>query len=142
MRALFIAPPWIDMTLRGDRIWDIRNHAVKTEQTIALVDDSKCAIVGTARIVDCRGPYTYDQLLWWHDRHRIPMHLLRELVYDRYGNKAYAWHLDDVQHIGQPIPVRRAGSSIWAFDEDTSPECVPITPARVRLCAAATPCLK
>ena len=111
MRGLLIRTPWIEEILDGKKTWEIRGSYTHIRGTIALIRSGSGHIVGTCELADVLGPLTlsdmYENLL----KHREPLNdLMNGLPYE----KTFAWVLNNIQPLPQPIPYNHpCGAVIW-----------------------------
>ncbi len=57
-----------------------RSTGTEVREQIALIRGGSGTIVGTAKLVDCRGPLTLEQLAGHEDKHAVPPPVLDEVV--------------------------------------------------------------
>lgn len=109
-RGLIIDEPWVGKILSGEKIWEIRSTRVKKVGPIALVKKGTKTIVGVADLEGSEGPLSFDQLENTHNKHRIPKGIYTEEGYKWF----YAWKLNNIERLAQPIPYKhKSGSVIW-----------------------------
>lgn len=104
--GLVIDEPWISQIFRGEKTWEMRDHATRKRERIALIRKGSGLIVGLATIVGAHGPLDDSQLTASFDKHRVPT--------DDIGKWRYAWVLEHV--LGLPRPIRyvhKSGAVIW-----------------------------
>lgn len=100
--ALVIDSPWIDMILRGEKVWELRSRNSKRRGVIGLARKGTGLILGTARMIDVKGPLTLEELEQAAALHRVPMHLLSGPL----AKYRMAWVMSDAKKLETPVPYR------------------------------------
>ncbi|MFP3728383.1 ASCH domain-containing protein [Priestia filamentosa] len=108
IKGLIIKEPWIDMILRGEKVWEIRSSNTKIRGEIALIKSGTGKVYGTVEIVDTinLGVEYYKET---ESFHRIPGG--KECLPYK---KTYGWVLKNPHIFDQPIPYKHPqGAVIW-----------------------------
>ena len=111
-RGLVIAEPWIGLILAGQKVWEMRSSSCRIRGPIALIRKGSGLIVGLAELSDVRGPLSRGELEGARHRHGITPDRLSD---DEWmGKWHYAWVLEQVQMLSEPIPYTHpSGAVIW-----------------------------
>lgn len=108
---MIVDEPWISRILAGTKTWEMRSQATVTRGTIALIRKGSGRIVGTARIVGCKGPLTIRELATNAARHQVPM---EEFESGRAAKWTTAWELAEAKELASPMAYRHPfGAVIW-----------------------------
>lgn len=109
-RGLVIRQPWIDRILSGDKQWELRGKPTQVRGPIALIQGGSCTVVGTARVAQVIGPLDPEALRTAADEGKIGADEAATQDYPQ----TYAWVLEDVQALPQPVPYRHPrGAITW-----------------------------
>lgn len=120
MRALVIREPWITLILDGRKTWEIRGSNCKIRGRIGLIRSGSGLVVGTAEIVDSKGPLSDEEMRANTSKHRIPPEAL-DGIRNRYKN-IYAWVLANAKPLPKPLRyIHRKGAIIWVKIPDIPP---------------------
>jgi hypothetical protein len=111
MNGLLIKSPWIEEILAGRKTWEIRGSNTRQRGPIALIRSTSGQVSGMARLANCLGPLSRDDLLKNIDKHRIPKdQLMKGMPYP----KTFAWVLEDARPLETPVPYNHPqGAVIW-----------------------------
>jgi hypothetical protein len=110
--ALIILKPYLDKILSGKKTWEIRGSKCHKRGKIALIESGSGTIVGTATLVDCKGPLTASE--WNKNIRKIQSEKIRSINEIRYGKRTHAWVLKDAKRFKKPIKYKhKAGVVIW-----------------------------
>lgn len=119
MRGLLIRQPWIGKIMDGQKTWEIRGANTNIRGKIGLIQSQTGTVVGTADLVDVKGPLTKKQMLANVNKHQIPAQSLRQggMPYQ----KTYAWVLENAKRLRRPVPYDHpSGAVIWVKLPDES----------------------
>lgn len=109
MRGLIIKPPWIDLILDGEKIWEIRGNNTNVRGKIYLIKSGTKQIFGTVELIDSK-PLSYADYIENEDKHCISVCKENKLPY----KKTYAWVLKNPIQFEKPIPYSHPrGAIIW-----------------------------
>lgn len=109
LSALIIRSEPIEQILRGENDWEMRLRVVHKRGRIALVKKGSGQVVGVAKLVDCIGPLTEQEMLGNYQRHRIPSDRLKSGEIAKWRT---AWVLEDVHRLPKPVPYTRASGAV------------------------------
>lgn len=111
MDALIIKKRPLELILDGKKTWELRGSACRKRGKIALIESKSGLVVGTAEIVDCRGPLTLKEFNQNLDKSQAsPVKSSNDFYYKR----THAWVLKNVQRFKKPIPYKhKQGCVIW-----------------------------
>ena len=102
MKGLIIQKPWIDLILRGEKIWEMRPRSWSHRGPLALIEKGSGKVVGTAIVVDCLPPLTPAEMHQHFAKHRIP-----EGTYTRPDFKWFTpLVLADVRRLNPPVSYK------------------------------------
>jgi len=117
-QGLLIRKPWINMILKGQKRWELRNAPTYKRGPIALIQSGTGTIVGTAMLKDClylgehrAGRWIYKKgrgLLPNFSKHRATMRDVKGIGYSR----LYAWVLSDAKKLATPKPYTHPPGAI------------------------------
>lgn len=111
LKGLIIDSPHIDNILCGKKRWEMRTTGTKQRGTIALIKKGSGQVVGTARLIDSRGPLSEAEMLSNVHQHLIQPDRLRTPGVEKWR---HAWVLDDATYLPRPVPYRHPkGAVIW-----------------------------
>jgi hypothetical protein len=120
MKGLIIRSPWIDLILSGKKTWEIRGQKTTNLETIALIKSGTKTIVGVAKLRKVYGPLSLKDYILHKDKH---LALDEELEEGLPYKTTYAWELEDVIQLIEPVPYNHPmGSIIWVNLNDISEE--------------------
>lgn len=120
MLGLVIREPWISLILDGQKTWEIRGRNCRIRRRIGLIRSGSGRVVGTAEIVDSKGPLSDEEMRANVSKHRIPLEDL-DGIRNRYKN-IYAWVLANAKPLPKPLRyVHRKGAIIWVRIPDIPP---------------------
>lgn len=106
--GLIIDEPWIDLILKGEKIWEVRGTNSKKRERIFLIKKGTKSIVGEADLVDSR-LLDLDDFIKGYDYHKIPING-RRLPY----KNTWAWTLTNVKIYEIPTLYSHPnGAVIW-----------------------------
>lgn len=110
MRGLIIRELPLNQILQRRKSWEIRGTNCNLRERIGLIRKGSGLVVGTAHIVDAKGPLTPKEIEANFDKHLVPQSAL-----DRLGYKnVYAWVLADPKKLSEPVPYKhRRGAVRW-----------------------------
>lgn len=112
LKSLIIDEPWIDLILSGNKIWEMRSQPCRIRGKIGLIRKGSGMIVGTADLIDDKGPLSRDELVENRALHAITQERLPDEAWMEKWN--YAWVLANVQRLATPQPYRHpSGAVIW-----------------------------
>lgn len=110
-KGLIIDAPPIDRILAGEKTWEMRSTSTKQRGTIALIRKGSGMVVGTAEVVDSRGPLSRAEMLANVALHRIEPARIESGAVDKWK---YAWVLRNVRRLTRPVPYTHpSGAVIW-----------------------------
>ncbi len=110
-KGLIIKSPHIDKILSGSKTWEMRASNTKQRGCIALIKKGTGQIVGLAKLVDTKGPLSYQQKLDNIDKHQISLERLKTGETEKWN---VAWVLEDVINLKTPISYKHPnGAVIW-----------------------------
>lgn len=114
--GLVVSEPWLTRILEKGKLWEMRSNRVNRRGPIALVKKGSGRVVGIARLVDVKGPFSTEKLADHESKHQISPELYRAPDYKWH----YAWVLQDAIALPSPVPYRhKSGAVIWVkLDED------------------------
>jgi len=105
--ALIIREEPLAKILAGKKTWEIRGSATKRRGRIALVQSKSRLVVGTAELVDVRGPLSLAEL---RDASHRSQFRPSELPY----RSTFAWVLCGARRLRNPVPYEHPpGAVIW-----------------------------
>lgn len=108
--GLVIDRPWVELILRGEKVWEMRSTDIKRRGLIALIQKGTGCVVGVANLVDVKGPFTNDELQAHEHIHHVPPAMYRALDY----KWRIAWVLADVTRLQEPAPYKhKSGAVTW-----------------------------
>jgi hypothetical protein len=99
--GLLIRPQWIELILRGQKIWEMRSRRTHIRGKIGLIRQGSGLVLGTASLIDCRPALTRDDYMRYRDKHAIPESMLDEVMAKRW---VFPWVLSDVRPLPKPVP--------------------------------------
>ena len=153
MNGLVIKSPWIDRILQTSCTWLLRGSRTSAHGQVALIKARSGLIVGTAKIVNCVGPMTPDELRAEAAKQQVA---IEALATSPTAAKAYAWVLSDIKPLAQPIAYKHPiGSVVWVkltaenvparYNEleataPVAPVATPVAPAAPSVAPAAPAC--
>jgi hypothetical protein len=106
-RALIIREEPLRKILAGTKTWEIRGSATKRRGRIALIQSKSGLVVGTAELVDVRGPLSLGELRAASRRSQFRP---SELLYP----STFAWVLRGARRLRKPVPYDHpSGAVIW-----------------------------
>lgn len=109
-RGLIIDMPWIGKILSGEKSWEMRSGNTKVRGPIALIQKGTGSVVGLARLIDSKGPLSFEEILDGEAFHRIGPELYSQPDY----KWDHAWVLTDPWVLPKPVPYRhKNGAVIW-----------------------------
>lgn len=116
MHGLIIMEEPVEQILSGLKTWEIRGMQTKIRGTIALIKKGTKTVVGTADLVDVRGPLSVPTLRRTMSLHR----LTRDECTAGGGYKqTHAWVLENVKRLAKPVPYKHpSGAVIWVLLPD------------------------
>ena len=115
-RGLIIAEPWIGRILAGRKTWEMRSRRTEIRGSIGLIRKGSGAVVGTAELLACHGPFPREQLLAAVDKHAISRN---EWTTEELEKYAWAWELRHTRPLRKPVPYRhKSGAVIWVDLDD------------------------
>lgn len=111
LSGLIIRREPLQQILRGEKTWEMRSKQVHKRGWIGLIEKGSGLVVAVARLVDCIGPLTDEQMLVNHHKHRIePVRLHTGEI----ANCRTAWVLTDVMVLSRPVPYQHpSGAVTW-----------------------------
>lgn len=114
--GLVVSEPWLTRILEKGKLWEMRSNRVNRRGPIALVKKGSGRVVGIARLVDVKGPFSTEKLADHESKHQIPPEIYRASGYKWH----YAWVLQAAIALPSPVPYRhKSGAVIWVgLDED------------------------
>lgn len=117
-RALIIDEPWISLTLKGRKLWEMRSSMTNIRGQIALIKKGTKTVVGFATIINSYGPLSQSELKKNKSKHCIP----EKLFSDSNFKWKYVWQLEKINVLSDPVPITQlSGAVIWVkLDVDTS----------------------
>merc|ERR1712139_511482 len=99
---------WINQILSGRKTWEIRGTYTKKRRVIQLAESGTGKLVGEARLVDCIGPLSLEELSKYEEKHRIA-----DLSIVKYAH-IFAWVLQDATRHAEPKPYKHPmGAITW-----------------------------
>lgn len=106
--GLIVMPEPLEKILSGAKVWEMRSVTTKKRGPIALIQKGSRNIVGTAEIVDVRGPLSDETMIQTEKYHQIT----RQRLHDPAVVKLrYAWVLSNVRRLNPNVPyVPRKGA--------------------------------
>lgn len=111
MHGLMIRSPWIERILSGHKIWEIRGSRTNVRGTIALIRSGTGKIYGVCELVDVVGPLTLSEMYESATKH---CGLVDEMNEGLPYPKTYAWVLNNVRALAEPLPYKHPpGAIIW-----------------------------
>ena len=120
MRGLLIREPWITYILDGRKTWEIRGGNCRIRGRIGLIRSGSGLVVGTAEIVDSKGPLSDEEMRANVSKHCIPPEAL-DGIRKRYKN-IYAWVLTNAKPLPKPLSyVHSKGAIKWVKIPDIPP---------------------
>lgn len=121
MKGLIIDTPAIDRILAGNKTWEMRSTHTKVRGVIALIRKKSGTVVGTAELVDSRGPFSPTEILQNQQFHQISNERLADPKVAKWN---HAWVLKNAKLFSKPIPYRHpSGAVIWVtLDASTGQE--------------------
>ncbi len=120
MRGLVVQEPWITRILDGRKTWEIRGGNCRIRGRIGLIRSGSGLVVGTAEIVDSKGPLSDEEMRANVSKHRIPLEEL-DRIRNRYKN-IHAWVLANAKPLPKPLRyIHRKGAIIWVKIPDIPP---------------------
>jgi hypothetical protein len=122
LRGLIIRPPYIDYILSGRKTWEMRSTVIRMRETIALIRKGSKRIEGIVDLVDCLGPFTYDQMLANQSNHMIST---SDLANPKFAMWNHAWVLNNVRPLRNPVPYTHvSGQQQWVRLDPATVEAV------------------
>lgn len=114
--ALIIDSSWLSKVLNEGKTWEMRSAQTGKSGPVGLIEKGSGCVVGVAKLVDVKGPFTADDLAHTESNHQIPPEIYRAPDYKWH----YAWVLQDAIALPAPVPYRhKNGAVIWVkLDED------------------------
>lgn len=111
-KALVIDDPWLGKILAGEKTWEMRSRQISLRGTIGLIRKGSGQVVGTADLIDVRGPLSQLALSEASHLHGITPNLLAPGEWmDRWN---VAWVLDNVRMFDEPIRyIHLSGAVTW-----------------------------
>jgi len=117
-KSLIIKQPWIDLILRGEKVWEMRSRATHIRGRIGLIEQGTGLIIGEGELVDC---IAIDQLgisLNMPSRPLVEYHCVSdESLLTKYR---FAWVIENPVRYETPIPYEHPkGAVIWVNTQST-----------------------
>ena len=109
-RGLFIKEEPMNLILSGKKTWELRGRSTKIRGLIGLIQSKTGKVVGTAELVDCKGPLSIDELMATRKHGCKP----KDFKNGTYYENTYAWVLKNATRLKKPIPFKRKpGAIVW-----------------------------
>ena len=114
MRALIVREPYITHILQGRKTWEIRCSNCNIRERIGLIRSGSGFIVGTADIIDSKGPLSDEEFRTNYSKHLVPPDYLNEFRQRCKRKQLYAWVLANPNWLPKPVQYEhRRGLQIW-----------------------------
>ena len=121
--ALLVRPPWAEMIVKGQKIWELRSTATRKRGRIAIAQSGTGTLLGEVTIVDCLqvGRRCPDGTItsWNNEAHflgapdNIPKHCVEDVRAITYKS-VWAWVLQAPTLYPSPVPYSHPqGAVIW-----------------------------
>ncbi len=120
--GLLVREPYISFILAHQKRWEIRGTRTKHRGRLALIRSKSGLIVGECKIIDCKGPLEFQELvsaseLSYEEREELRKEgKLPYLQGDGATSKTYAWVLDRPQIYRTAIPYKHPPGAIVFVD--------------------------
>jgi hypothetical protein len=110
-RGLVVAPPWARLIVQGDKTWELRKQSVSLRGEFAVIAKGTGTIIGTAELVECRGPLSLRELM---DHRALACESTQEIADDVKNGYVYAWVLANAREFDPPVSYRHPnGAVVW-----------------------------
>jgi hypothetical protein len=84
--------------------------ALKIRGLIGLIQSKSGTVVGTAELVDCKGPLSTEELIATRKHGCKP----KNFLYGTYYENTYAWVLNNATRLDKPVPFQsKPGAIVW-----------------------------
>ena len=109
LRSLIIKKQYLDLILKGQKIWELRGSKTLIRGKIGLIESGSGLVIATAEVVDCHGPFTRTDLI----NHISKTQYNPQNTILKY-KQTYAWELKNIKVFSKPIPYKHPqGAIIW-----------------------------
>lgn len=75
---------WLSMILDPTKCWETRSIKVKAREHLALIEKGSGSVVGVAKLIDAKDPFTIEEMANRASQHQIPPEIYRA--------PGYKWH--------------------------------------------------
>ena len=107
--GLIIREPYASMIVNGKKKWEIRTRKTSKRGEIYIITNGK--IIGKAKIIDVKGPFTVNDLAKHENKHQVNREILEKYAKQR---KLYAWVLSEPVKFDNPIKIEiPRGAIVW-----------------------------